>query len=169
MRKTREEYFQRHSLNFNTENTCDLSDVFWCMAKTAELLGSGFYKMKEVWAGLNELQQANYALRTLLKGLQFLRAVLPSESPKVMGLIGIQDPDTLHCFNGVTHCPWCGKEGKNQGTVINHLQMVHCRLSLVCEKCFSCPSTSVETPWHHSQKDCQPSVGGGPDDSSSLA
>ena len=169
VRKTREENFQRHSPNFNTENTCDLSDVFQHMAKTAELLGSSIYKIKEVWAGSDELQQANYTLRTLLKGLKFLRAVPPSESPKVMGLIGTHDPDALCHFNGVTHCPWCGKEGQNDGTIINHLQMVHYRLGLMCKECFSCPSTSLETLHHYGQKDCQPSGEGGPNESSSSA
>ena len=121
----REEYFKRHCPNFNTENTHGLSDVFWCMAKTAELLGSAIYEIKEVWAGLDELWQATYVLRTLLKGLKFLRVVPPLESPKVMGLTGIHDLDALHHFNRVTHCPWCGKEGQNEGTVINHLWTVH--------------------------------------------
>ena len=127
----REEYFRRHCPNFSTENTCDLSDVFWCMAKTAELLGSTIYKIKEVWTGLDELWQADYMLRTLLKGLKFLRVVPSLESPKVMGLTNIHDPDALCHFNWVTHCPWCGEEGQNEGTVINHLWMVHYRLGLV--------------------------------------
>ena len=75
-----------------------------------------------LWIGPDELRQANYALRSLPKGLKFLHVVAPSESPKVMGLVGIHDPDALHHFNGMTHCPWCGKEGKNKGTVVNHLQ-----------------------------------------------
>ena len=39
------------------------------MAKTTGLLGSAIYKIKDAWTGWDELQQANYALRTLLKGL----------------------------------------------------------------------------------------------------
>ena len=169
MRETREEYFRRHCPNFNTENIRDLSDVFWCMAGTAELLGSTIYEIKEVWTGPDELWQANYTLRTLLKGLKFLRAVPPSESLKVMGLMGIHDPDALCHFNGVTHCPWCGKEGQNEGTVVNHFWTVHYRLSLMSKKCFSWPSTSSETIRCHGWKDCKPSGEGGPDESSSLA
>ena len=75
--------------------------------------------------GPDELRQANYALRSLPKGLRFLCAVPPSESLKVMGLVGIHDPDALCHFNGLTHCPWCVKEGQNKGTVVNHLQTVH--------------------------------------------
>ena len=64
-----------------------------------------------------KLWQANYALRSLPKGLKFLHAVPPSEYPKVMGLVGIHNPDALCHFNGLTHCPWCGKEGQNEGTI----------------------------------------------------
>ena len=108
----REEYFRRHCPNFNTENICDLSDVFQHIARTAELLGSAIYEIKEVWTGPDELWQANYMLRTLPKGPTFLRAVLPSESPKIMGLMGIHDPDALHPFNGVTHCCGAGRRAK---------------------------------------------------------
>ena len=61
------------------ENTHDLSDVH--MAQTAKLLGSAIYEIKE----LGRDQQANYALRTLPKGLKFLRAVPPSRVPKGYG------------------------------------------------------------------------------------
>ena len=67
------------------ENTHELSDIFQCMAKTAKLLGLAIYENKEVWKGRDELQQANYALRTLLKGLKFLRVVPPLDPPKVNG------------------------------------------------------------------------------------
>ena len=83
MRKMREQYFRRHCPNFNTENTHDLSDVFWHMVQTAELLSSTIYKIKEAQTGPDELQQANYMLRTLPKGLKFLWAVSPSEPPKL--------------------------------------------------------------------------------------
>ena len=105
--------------------------------------------------GLDELRQANYALRSLPKGLKFLHVVPLSKSPKVMGLVGIHDLDSLHCFNSLTHCPWCGKEGQNEGTVVNHLQMVHYRLGLVCNKCNNCPSTSSDTLSCHGKQNCQ--------------
>ena len=83
------------------------------MIMAAELFGSSIYEIKETWVGLDELQQANYALRTLSKGLTFLRAVPLSESPKVMSLMGIHDLDVLCHFYRVTHCPWCGKVSQN--------------------------------------------------------
>ena len=82
-----------------------------------QLQSSKIHEIKETWTGQSELQSANYTLRTLPKGLKFFCPVSPSESPKVMG---IHHPNALHHFNGVTHCPWCGREGQNEGTVINH-------------------------------------------------
>ena len=65
-----------------------------------------------------------------------------------MGLMGIHDPDALCHFSGITHHPWCWKEGQNEGTMVNHLQMVCYRLGLVCNQCHDCPSTMVETLHH---------------------
>ena len=137
------------------------------MAETVGLLDSAIYKIKEVWTGQDELWQANYVLKAQPKGLNFFRAVSPTESPKVMGLMGIHDPDALHHFNRLTHCPWCGKEGQNEGTRVNHLQTVHNKLGLICKKCFGCPSIMLEAICCHGQKNCQPSGEGGPGKSSS--
>ena len=72
-----------------------------------------------------------------------------------MRLVGIHDLDAFHSFSGVTQYPWCGKEGQNEGTMVNHLQMVHYRLGLVCNKCHDCQSVMPDTLCHHSQQDCQ--------------
>ena len=167
VREARKEYFKKHSPNFTMDGMHDLSKVFRHMAKSTKLLSLAIYKIQEVWEGPDELQQANYALRSLPKGLKFLCAVPPSESPKVMGLVGIHNPDALCCFNGMTHCPWCGKEGQNEGTVVNHLQTVHCRLSLVCNKCYNYQSTSSHTLCCHGLQNCQPSGEGEPNKSAS--
>ena len=47
----REECFQLHHPNFNHENTCDFSEVFQFMAKTAELFGKAIFKITEAWLG----------------------------------------------------------------------------------------------------------------------
>ena len=65
VRKTREEYFRNHCPNFNNENSHDLTDVFWCMTKTAGLFGSTIYEIQEAWTGQDELQHANHMLRAL--------------------------------------------------------------------------------------------------------
>ena len=59
------------------------------MATSTELLGTSIYEIKAVWSGPDELRQANYALRSLPKGLNFFCVVSSSESPKVMELVGI--------------------------------------------------------------------------------
>ena len=72
MREARKEYFKKHSANFITEGMHDQSEVFRHMAKSTMLLGLAIYEIQEVWKGPDELQQANYTLRTLPKGLKFL-------------------------------------------------------------------------------------------------
>ena len=164
--KAREEYFWENHPCFNNETSCDMMDTFQNMVKSTGLLSSEVHKVKGNWTGQHELQYANHALRTLPKGLKFFHLVSPSES-KVMGLTGIHYPEALHHFNGLTHCPWSGKEGQNEGTLINHLRMVHYKLGLVCKKCFCCPSVTSEAIWCHGQKSCQPPTERGTDESSS--
>ena len=156
-------------MHFNSENSCNLTDVFWNMIESAGLLGSEIYEIQDTWTGRHELEYANYALNSLPKGLKFFCPVSPSESLKVMGLTNIHHLDALCHFNGVTHCPWYEKEGQNEGTIINHLQTIHYKLGLVCEKCFCCSSVTSEAIWCHGQESCQPSMEGGPDKSSLLA
>ena len=115
------------------------------MTTNAELLGSSIHEIQASRMGLEELKQANYTLRALPRGLKFLHVAPPSESPKVMELMGIHNPDALCHFSGITHCPWCGKEGLNVGTVVNHLQTVHYRLGLVCNRCHDCLSIMSNT------------------------
>ena len=152
---SREEFFSKHSYNFIMKGTCNLLEIFRQMATSPDLLGTSIYEIQASWSGPDEIKQANYALRSLPKGLKFLCVVPPSESPKVMGLMGIHDLDTLHHFSSVSHCPCCGKEGQNEGTVVNHLWMVHYSLGLVCNKCHDCPSIMSNTICCHGQQDCQ--------------
>ena len=88
-------FFSKHSYNFNQDSNCDLSRIFKKLAKSAGLLGTNIYEIQASWTGPEELKQANYTLQSLPKGLKFLRVVPTSESPKVMGLMGIHDPYAL--------------------------------------------------------------------------
>ena len=64
--------------------------------ESASLWGEeAIYDIQLSWTRPEELKQADYALQSLPKGLRFLRAVPTSESPKVMGLMGIHDLDAL--------------------------------------------------------------------------
>ena len=154
VREARRQFFLRHSSNFTADSTCNLSEIFRKMAMSANLLGTSIHEIQASWTGPNELKQVNYALQSLPKGLKFLHIVPPSKSPKVMGLVGIHEPDTLHHFRGVTHCPWCGKEGQKEGTMVNHLWTMHYRLGLVCNRCHDCPSTMSDTLCQHGKHDC---------------
>ena len=154
VKEARREFFLKHSYNFITDSACNLSGTFRHLAASADLLGTSIYEIQSSWTGQEKLKQTNYALQSLPKGLKFLWVVSPSEFPKVMGLMGIHDPDALHCFDIVTYCPWCGNEGQNKGTMVNHLQTIHYRLGLVCNRCHGCPSTMSNTLCHHGQHDC---------------
>ena len=145
VKEARSHFFSKHSHDFIHNGTHDLSDVFKALAKSAGLLGEAIYEIQLSWTRPEELKQANYTLWSLPKGLRFLREVLTSESPKVMGLMGIHDPNALQCYAGYTYCPWCGKEGQNEGTVVNHLRTTHYRLGLMCDWCFGCPSVTSDS------------------------
>ena len=147
-------FFSKHSYNFVDDGNCNLSRVSKKLAVSAGLLGTNICKIQASWTGPEELKQANYTLQSLPKGLELLRAVLTSESPKVMGLVGIHGPDALWHFAGFTYCPWCGKEGQNEGTVVNHLRTTHYRLGLVCDKCHGCPTTTCDTLCHQGCHSC---------------
>ena len=130
-------------------------NIFWDMISSASLLGSQIYEIQEFWEGQSKLRYANDMLRALPKGLQFFHAISLPELPKVMGLASVHNPDALHHFNSMTFCPWCGKEGQNEGTIVNHLWMTHYKLGLVCGTCFHCPSVTSEAIHCHSWKSCQ--------------
>ena len=68
--------------------------------------------------------------------------------------MGIHDPNAHQCFAGFTNCPWCGKEGQNEGMVVNHLRTMHYKLGLVCDKCFGCPTITSDTLHHHGHHNC---------------
>ena len=155
IKEARSHLFSNHSYDFINNGTHDLSNVFKELAKSAGLLGEAICKIQLSWTRPEELKQANYALQSLPKGLRFLRAVPTLESPKVMGLMGIHNPDALWHYAGYTYCPWCGKEGQNKGTVVNHLRTTHYRLGLVCDQCFGCPSVMSDSLCWHWHQDCQ--------------
>ena len=120
------------------------------------LLGEAIHEIQLSWTGPEELKQANYALQSMPKGLRFLRVVPATESPKVMGLMGIHNPNDLWCFTGYTYCPWCGKEGQNEGTVVNHLRTTHYMLGLVCDLMFRLPNSDVgHSALQHGHQNCQ--------------
>ena len=150
----RARYFTTHSWDWTHGNTEDLSDIFKELTQEAGLLGESIFKIQWSWKGPEHLKQANYIFQTQTKGLKFLRAVSARESPKEMGLKGIHDPEALWHFSGFTYCPWCGKRGQNEGTIVNHLRMIHYKLGLICNQCFGCPTTMSDTLCRHGHINC---------------
>ena len=61
----------------------------------------------------------------------------------------------LRCYAGHTYCPWCRKEGQNEGTMVNHLRTTHYRLSLMCDQCFGCPTVKSDMLCWHGHLNCQ--------------
>ena len=155
IKEARSCFFSKHSYDFIHNGTHNLSDVFKGLAKSTGLLGEAIYDIQLSWTRPQELKQANYMLQSLPKGLRFLRVVATLESPKVMGLMGIHDPNTLQPYAGYTYCPWCGKEGQNEGMVVSHLRATHYRLGLVCDWCFGCPSVTSDSLCWYGCQDCQ--------------
>ena len=155
MKEARLHFFSNHSCNWVTDGTNDPSNVFRELAESASLLGEAIYEIQLSCTGPEELKQASYASWSLPKGPRFPRAVPTMESPKVMGLMGIHDPNALWHYTGHTHCPWCRKEGQNEGTVVNHLRTTHYRLGLVCDWCFGCPTVTLESLCWHGCQNCQ--------------
>ena len=131
MKEARACYFATHPWDWVHDNMADLSDVFRELAQGAGLLGKSIHEIEVSWTGLPHLRHANFVLWSLPKGLKFLRVVSTKESPKVMGLEGIHDPDALRHFARYTYCPWCRKDGQNEGTIMNHLRTIHYKLGLV--------------------------------------
>ena len=154
IKEARSHYFATHPWDWIQGNTDDLSDIFKELAEGANLLGKSIHELQLSWEGPEELKQANYSLCSLPKGLRFLRAVPTMESPKIMELKGIHNSDALRCFAGYTYCPWHGKEGQNEGTVVNHLRTVHYRLGIVCNLCYSCPTVTSDTLCQHGCHSC---------------
>ena len=147
-------YFATHSWNWTHGNMEDLSDIFKELAQKAGLLGECIFKIQWSWKGPEHLKHANYIFQSQPKGLRFLRAVSSKESPKEMGLKRIHNPEALQHFARYTYCPWCGKSGQNAGAVVNHLRMIHYKLGLICDWCFSCPTTTLDTLCRHGHINC---------------
>ena len=137
-------FFSKHSYNFNQDSNCDLSGIL--------KIGSEC-QLTRYWY----LWNRSIVDRAWRAEASKLHPAVPTptlESPKVIGLVGIHDPDALWHFAGFTYCPWCGKEGQNEGTVVNHLRTTHYRLGLVCDKCHSCLTTTCDTLCHHGHHNC---------------
>ena len=110
-----------HCADYDHEGSQDLSHTFQEMVTSAGLMDSEVLKVQEVWTGQKDLQVTHHAAKGSPKSIQYFWVVPPTESPKIMGLKGIHSLKALCWQVGLSFCLWCGNEGQNEGTIVNHL------------------------------------------------
>ena len=110
-----------YHMDYDHKGSWDLSHTFQEMAISAGLMDSEVYEVQEVWTGQKDLQVTHHMAKGSPKGIQFFQVVSPTKLPMIMGLKGIHSPEALHQQVGLSFCLWCGKEGQNEGMVVNHL------------------------------------------------
>ena len=132
------------------------------MATSTNLLNTKVYEVQETWGGWKDLRAANQAARASPKDIHFFQTISPMESPKIMGLKDIHSSEALQWWGSLTFCPWCSREGQNEGTVVNHLQTTHYHLGLVCACCLDYFTTNAEAIHHHAYV-CKPTTVGASD------
>ena len=147
----RQTYFWTHALTFHKEDTYKLTEVFKELVEMTGLLGTEVYLVHGPWVGRKELCSAYHAVRGSAKDLHFFRSVAHLESPNIMGLWGIHSPEALKQQAGLSFCLWCGKEGQNKGTIVNHFCTRHYHLGLVYKRCLLYFTTMLDKMWHHAQ------------------
>ena len=141
----RKTYFRAPHPQFDSETTHDLTHVFKEMVDVVSLLNTEVHQVQDPWPGKKELHAANHAAISSAKDICYFQVVSPMESPKIMGLKGIHFPEALRHQGGLAFCPWCGKEGQNEGTVVNHLCTGHYCLGLICKRCLLFFTTNSNT------------------------
>ena len=83
--------------------------------------------------------------------IHFSRIVAPNQLPKIMRLDGTHSLKALQWQNSLNFCPWCRKEGQNEGIVVNHLHTMHYHLGLICAHCLNYFTISTDTMQQHAQ------------------
>ena len=163
MKVARWAYHKAHWVNFEQEGLYNHSSIFWQMATSTNLLGTKVHEVQESWGGQKDLQATNQVAKASQKDIHFFQIILPIELLKIMGLKDIPSSEALQWQGGLTFCPWCGKEGQNEWTVVNHLQTMHYHLGLICAHCLDYFTTSAENMHCHAH-DCKPMTASKDDD-----
>ena len=147
---TRWSYFKTHHPKFDHKVSHNLAHEFQKRADSAGLLDLDVYEVQDMWTGQKELCATNHVAKGSLKDICYFQVISPTELSKIMGLKGIHSPEVLKWQNGLSFCSWCGKEGQNEGSLVNHLRTSHYHLGLICSQCLEY-FTSSNTMHHHSQ------------------
>ena len=140
-----------HCPGYDHKGSQDLSHTFQEMATSVGLMDSEVHEVQELWTGCKTIWATDSMVKGSTKGIQIFQVVPPTKLPKIMRLNGIHSPKTLCRQTGLSFCLWCGKEGQNEGTVVNHLWMSHYHLGLICSQCLKYFTTSANAMHHLSQ------------------
>ena len=97
------------------------------------------------------LDERTSELPTCSKGHPIFPGSAAHDLPKIIGLKGMHSPEALCQQAGLSFCPWCGKEGQNEDTIVNHLWISHYHLGLVCSHCLKYFTICADTMCCHSQ------------------
>ena len=143
VKAARQTHHKTHKAIFEQEGSYDLTSVFQEIAQETSLLNVKIYEVQEAWTGLQGLKATNCTTKASQRDIQFFYMVMPTKLPNIIGLKGIHSLEALHQQAGCSFCPWCRKEGQNEGTVVNHLRTVHYHLGLVCALCMDFFTTST--------------------------
>ena len=135
------------------------------MATSTNLLGTYIHEVLETWGSQKDFWAANPMARASPKDIHFFQIILPTESPKIMGLKGIHSSEAQWQWGGWTFCPWCGKGDQNEGMVVNHLWTMHYHLDLICAWCLDYFTINAEAIYHHAHV-CKPTATGASNDDS---
>ena len=95
LRGARQTYYKAHQPSYEQEGSYNLSSTFQEMATFANLIGTKVHEVQQAWTGQKDLRAAHHVAKTSPKDIHFFRIVLPTESPKIMGLRGIYSPEAL--------------------------------------------------------------------------
>ena len=88
-------YFKIHWANFEEEDSYDLSSTFWDMASSMNLLGTKIHELQKERSSWQELRATHKTAKASQRDIHFFRLIVPTESPRIMGLDGIHSPETL--------------------------------------------------------------------------
>ena len=127
---TRWVYFKMHHPDLDHEGSNDLFSTFQEMATFAGLMGPKVHEFQEVWTGSKDFWATHHVPKGSPKEIHFFCVVHPTKLPKIMGLWEIHSPKAL-CRQADWPSVWCGKEGQNEATVVNHLWKSHYHLGLM--------------------------------------
>ena len=150
-------YQKVHWANFEQEGSYNLSSIFCQMATSTNLLGTEVHELWRPW-GAKRISGLLTEQHGLLQKTSTSGSSCP-QSPKIMGLKGIHSSKALQWWGGLAFFPRCSKEGKNEGTVVKHLQTTHYHLGLICAHCLDYFTTNAETMCCHAHV-CKPTAAG---------